>query len=119
MSYEKMCDWMQDVRYPGYSFRIERHGGVYGTMYLQAVFVEPDIVSGKPETQSTRKWKLSEHMTKSEFIQTMFKLCVTSAEHRCREHFRYKGSAVYSPHFDVDALESLCKLKAFDYRESP
>jgi hypothetical protein len=106
---------LQDVRYLDYQFVV--HEGIQG-LYLQANFPEADIVTGKVEQQFTRKWKLSNYMTKSEIIQTAFKCALTSAEHRCREHFRYKGSAVYSPHYDVDELEQLCKRKAFDYRES-
>lgn len=110
-----MLGWMREVRYQDYDFCISQEGD---KVYLQAYFEEPDIVTGNMELQATRKWLLSDHMTKSEFIQTMFKLCITSAEHRCREHFRYKGSAVYSPHFDVDELEKLCKAHKFDYRDS-
>lgn len=113
---QTMRDWLKDVKYLDYTFFIECS---HGEPYLQAVFDEPDIVTGVKEEQHTQKWKLSIHMTKSELIQTAFKCALTSAEHRCREHFRYKGSAVYSPHYDVDELEALCKRKAFDYRESP
>jgi hypothetical protein len=38
-------------------------------------------------------------------------------EHRTREHFRYRGAAVFGPHFDVDALVELCRSKRHDYRE--
>jgi len=116
-SIQEMRGWLEDVRYLDYTFVIVRDGGDDRT-YLQATFMEPDIVTGRNEEQFTRKWKLSPHMTKSELIQTAFKCALTSAEHRCREHFRYKGSAVYSPHYDVDELEKLCKRRGFDYREA-
>ena len=114
---KRMDSWLEDIKYLDYSFAIQFIDP--SNIYLQATFDEPDIVTGVVEQQFTRKWKLSPHMTKSEVIQTAFKCALTSAEHRCREHFRYKGSAVYSPHYDVDELEKLCKAKAFDYRESP
>jgi hypothetical protein len=114
---EWMREQLKDVRYLDYRFSIHADAGT--GIYMQAMFPEADIVTGLVEPQYTRKWKLSIHMTKSELIQTAFKCALTSAEHRCREHFRYKGSAVYSPHYDVDELEALCKRKAFDYRESP
>lgn len=114
---KQMDAWLADVCYLDYEFFIMLVG--MNNIYLQATFMEPDIVTGKVETQYTRKWKLSPHMTKSEVIQTAFKCALTSAEHRCREHFRYKGSAVYSPHYDVDELEKLCKAHKFDYREGP
>ena len=87
-----------------------------GQMYLQASYHEPDVVTGKVELQQTRKWILSEHMTKSEIVQTAFKACLTSMEHRTREHFLYKGERVYSPHYDVEALVDLCRSQRFDER---
>jgi len=108
---------LSEVRYLDYNFGLYDDG--VGTAYLQANFPEADIVTGRIEQQFTRKWRLSEHMTKSEIIQTAFKCCLTSEEHRCREHFRYKGSAVYSPNYDVDELEKLCKAHKFDYRKEP
>lgn len=89
-----------------YTFNVrESHGGVF----LQARYTEPDTYSGVPESQLTRKWLLSPYMTKSEVIQTAFKCCLTSMEHRAREGFRYKGARVFGPHFDVDDLVGLCR----------
>lgn len=70
---------------------------------------EPDVYTGKDETQFTRKWLISPHATKSEIVQTCFKLCITSMEHRCREHFKYMNTRVFGPHFDIDDLVSICK----------
>jgi len=105
---------LTDIRFYDYEFHIHEDSD-FG--YLQATYIEPDIVTGKPERQHTRKWKLSGHMTKSEFVQTAFKCCITSMEHRTREHFRYRNAAVFGPHYDVDTLVELCKARAFDYRE--
>ncbi|WP_347467580.1 hypothetical protein [Burkholderia stagnalis] len=118
MKIEEMRELLRDIRFLDYTFLVVQpvRGG---SPYLQANYVEPDVVTGKPEAQSTRKWQLSLHMTKSEFVQTAFKCCLTSMEHRAREHFRYRGAAVYGPHFDVDALFSLCAAKRFDYRDEP
>lgn len=107
---------LDDVRFYDYAFDIVEVEA--GNPYLQASYVEADIVTGEQEIQKTRKWQLSPHMTKSEFIQTAFKCCITSMEHRAREHFRYKGAAVFGPHFDVDALLELCRAKRHDYREA-
>ncbi|KUZ70706.1 hypothetical protein WI40_14070 [Burkholderia ubonensis] len=118
MKIEEMRELLRDIRFLDYTFLVVQpvRGG---SPYLQASYVEPDVVTGAPEAQSTRKWQLSLHMTKSEFVQTAFKCCLTSMEHRAREHFRYRGAAVYGPHFDVDALLSLCATKRFDYRADP
>ena len=58
-------------------------------------------------------------MVKSEIVQTALKCILTSAEHRVREHFKYRGSRVYGPHFDVEALHELCIARKFDYRKDP
>ncbi|CAB3730470.1 hypothetical protein [Paraburkholderia rhynchosiae] len=116
MTASEMLDILDDVRFYDYQFKVVETNGL--PAYLQATYLEPDIVTGAPEVQHTRKWQLSRHMTKSEFVQTAFKCCITSMEHRTREHFRYKGAAVFGPHFDVDALFELCQARQFDYREA-
>jgi hypothetical protein len=113
MTPQELREILGGIRFYDYEFYVHADSEF---AYLQATYVEPDIVSGKRERQYTRKWRLSEHMTKSEFVQTAFKCCITSMEHRTREHFRYQGHAVFGPHFDVDALLDLCKSRAFDYR---
>jgi hypothetical protein len=114
LNIKQIEDILMQVKYLGYEFTVKSNNGV---MYLQAYYVEPDIVSGKPETQHTRKWQLSEHMVKSEIVQTAFKCVITSAEHRVREHFLYKGKRIFGPHFDVDALVEICEQKRLDYRK--
>ena len=97
------------IKFPGYNFRVV--GMFDGRMptYLQASFMAPcNVDSGEPVQQRTRKWLLSAHMTPSELVQTAFKCVLTSLEHEAREQFRYKGAAIFGPHFHVDRLAELC-----------
>jgi len=95
-----------------YTFHVrEAHGGIM----LSATYIDPDVFSKKPEIQYTRQWRLSPDMTKSEVVQTVFKCCVTSAEHRTREAFLYRGRRVFGPHFNVDDLWAACTQT--DHRE--
>jgi len=86
---------------------VDGHGGIY----LRAEYFEDDIYSNVPERQYTRKWLLSPWMTDSEIIQTCFKMCFTSMEHKTRENFKYKGARIFGPHFNVEDLVTLCKDK--------
>lgn len=96
------------VNYPGYRFQIV--GNFIGSTYLQASFYAPCAVTGgKPVRQTTRKWQLSAHMTPSELVQTALKCVLTSTEHEAREQFRYRGAAIFGPHFNVDQLAALRK----------
>lgn len=89
-----------------YLFEVrEGHGGVF----LQGLYYDRDIYTGRRELQHTRKWLLSPSMTDSEIVQTAFKCAITSAEHRTREAFTYKGARIFGPHFDVDDLVKLCR----------
>lgn len=108
--------WLQCVEYRDWRFQVICDDG---KLYLQLKWMEPCSFTGKPSPQSSRKWLLSAYMTKSEFIQTCLKAVLTAVEHEAREHFKYKGEAVYRPHYDVDALHSLCTSKALDYRKAP
>lgn len=69
--------------------------------------------------QHGRKWKLSRFMTKSEIVQTAFKAILTAEEHEVRERFRYRGAAIFGPHFDVDKLVGLAATPvALDARQT-
>jgi hypothetical protein len=108
---------IKDVEFQNYSIGI--FTSIDGSLYLQAKYMDADIVTGREEVQTTRKWILSEHMTKSELVQTAFKCCLTSMEHRTRESFKYKGKRIFGPHFDVELLVLLCADNGFDVREAP
>lgn len=113
MTVIELENWAMACKYSGYNFHILVREGV---CLLQASYLAEDITSGLFTEQHTRKWIISEHMTKSEFVQTVFKCVMTSMEHRVREGFKYKGKRVFGPHFDVDALHSICKAEHLDYR---
>lgn len=113
MTLDEMREVLTQIEYLDYTFEVVEVEG--GRAFLRAYYDEPDIVTGELERQFTRKWTLSPFMVKSEFVQTAFKCALTSAEHRVREHFTYRGKRVFGPHFDVDALWEICGR--LDYRD--
>jgi hypothetical protein len=115
MNIDEMVEVLRDLQFGDYSFSVTESSK--GAIYLQAQYPESDIVSGKLEVQHTRKWLLSEHMTKSELVQTAFKCCLASVEHNARETFKYRGKRIFGPHFDVDQLVELCGTKCLDVRK--
>jgi hypothetical protein len=118
LSLNQIRDVLGLVDYPGYAFQI--HGGTDGKpMYLQAAFEARCSVSGLMETQHTRKWLLSPHMTPSEVVQTALKCVLTSVEHEAREQFRYRGQAIFGPHFSVEDLVRLAQAGRLDARPAP
>lgn len=101
--------YLDDVDYLNYRFEVrESHGGVF----VQANYFDFDVET--PRGQTTRKWLLSPEMTESEIVQTAFKCCLTSAEHRAREDFNYRGYRVFGPHYDVNDLIGLCQVNRND-----
>lgn len=114
MSIDEIKLIVADIHYQDYTIEVFEKNGV---PYLQGRYLEPDIVTGDPTDQHTRKWMLSEHMVESEIVQTALLLALTSAEHRVREHFKYQGQRVFSPHFDVKAFQQLSRDKRFEYRK--
>ena len=103
------------VHYPQYKLTVTTDGR--GEMYLQGSYIEADIFTGKEEIQKTRRWFISPEMSTSELVQTAFKCIITSAEHRVREHFKYKGELVFGPHFNVEDLYNLAKVAKLDQRK--
>lgn len=116
MTIDEMRSLVGHCDFEDYSFGVIQDDR--GSIYLRAAYREPDVHTGEDAVQKTRRWLLSPAMTKSEIVQTAFKCIVTSMEHRAREHFLYKGLAIFGPHFDVDALFDLASEGALDRREA-
>lgn len=105
MTIEAAREIVRDLSFPGYEFIVVRLGDADGHFYLQARFQAADANAPEHiEQQTTRKWLLSVHMTRSELVQTALKCVLTSVEHEAREQFTYRGRRVFGPHFSVDAL---------------
>ena len=85
--------------------------------YLQVSFMGKCSVTGKVTEQKGRKWMLSEHMTKSELVQTAFLAVKQALEHEAREQFLYYGEPIFRPHFDVEYLWDLSLEGRLDYRK--
>ncbi len=104
------------IHFPGYTFTVLDSGGYSGKVFLQAQFHSPCADTGQLTLQKTRKWYLSEHMTESELVQTALKCVLTAIEHEAREQFKYKGQAIFGPHFNVNDLVELAKSGSKDER---
>lgn len=102
-------DWLNEVSYPGYEFRVLESRT--GAIYLQAAYMEADTVTGQIEEQLTRRWLLSPHMLKGEVVSTAFLCVMTSMEHRVREWFLYQNKPVFHPHYNIDALATICEAR--------
>lgn len=103
---------LNEISFPGFVFKLVTDGP--HAFLLRATFVAAD-----GSVQTTRKWRLSHVMAKSEFVQTAMKLVLTALEHEARERFLYRGQAVFGPHFDVEALHELAAAGRFDGRGAP
>lgn len=98
----KVYEILADVQYLDWVFFVGADGP---RLYLQVTF----DMDGSHWTG--RKWLLSSHMTKSEIVQTAFKAVMTAVEHEVRESFTYRAAAIFGPHYDVDALLSICDAR--------
>lgn len=109
---ERVSAWLASVSYRDWVFHLGKEPD--GRLWLQVRFVADG------EDQHGRKWMLSPCMTKSELIQTAMAAVITAQEHEAREHFLYRGKAVFGPHFNVDKLAELCTDgRALDVRAEP
>lgn len=103
---EILQSYLQDVQYLNWKFSVFMDDD---RPYLQLGFWEQDARStGELVWQTSRKWLLSPHMTKSEVVQTAFKAVMTAVEHETREKFCYKKQPIFNPHYNVDLLFELC-----------
>lgn len=72
--------------------------------YVQWEWDGEDAVTGEETRLRSRKWRLSEYMTDSEFVQTCFAAALQAEEHECRESFHYGEYRPFHPHIELDAL---------------
>lgn len=105
---DQIQEILSEVKYGNMEFHV---GQKDNTLFLQLRWNGVDTYTNAAERQHSRKWQLSEYMTKNEIIQTAFKACLTAEEHECRERFRYKNKSIFGPHFDVDTLAEICSKK--------
>lgn len=115
MTLEEIRAVVAQCAFESFDFRVIALGEHF---VLQATWSEIDIVTDRYATQHSRKWLLSPHMTRSEIVQTCYKLAITAVEHRARETFKYRGCRIFGPHFDVDRLHQLCVERGFDVRDT-
>lgn len=117
-TFHDFAEILRDVRYnkPGWAIELLK---VKEQVFLKIVFKGACAETGRAELQHGRKWYLSPHMTRSEVVATAFKAILTAEEHEVREHFKYKGAAVFGPHFNVERLVELAgREDARDVRKS-
>lgn len=84
--------------------------------WIQWVWTDEDHIHGGEFECKGRKWRISEYMTDSEFVQTAFAAAKMCLEHEAREAFKFHGRPVMRPHFDVYKLMELCDLGAVSKR---
>lgn len=84
-----------------YAVVLEDDGNCF---YLQVRSWVFNTASKGPEMLTGRKWRISYHCCKSEFVRTVYKAVEAFVLHELQEDFKYKGVAIYNPHIDPDAL---------------
>lgn len=114
MSANYFKEILKDVQYRNWKFLVGIDGSRH---YLQVRFLALDAVHGGAKYETGRKWFLSDHMTRSEVVQTALKAVLTAEEHEARENFLYNGKRIFGPHIDVDALWEACDRT--DFRKEP
>lgn len=100
-TFERAYCLLADLKCGDMNWRLSVSGGA---IMLQATFPAPDCNTGKEVEQRGRKWYISPHMTNSEIVQTAFLAAKVAMEHELREMFKYKGKAIFGPHFSSDQL---------------
>lgn len=109
MKLSQALEVLSQCDFPGYAFSIYKDGIFF---LLQGIYFERDAAKPDnpiPVKQLTRIWAVPIDWTPDQLIQTVFKCVLTSKEHSVREHFKYRGKAIFGPHFKADDLVKLCE----------
>jgi hypothetical protein len=98
-------DTVSAVTHPDFRYEVTVEHDV---PYLRVLPVQGrDARTAEPLEWSSRKWRLSLHMTDGEIVQTALKATLTAVEHETRELFTFMGESIFDPHYDVYQLLAL------------
>lgn len=112
MSFPEIQNIVANLSIGDMTFLIKRDGE---RPYLQVYCSRGiDTKTGNMTSWTSRKWMLSYHMTVTEVVRTAYKAYITALEHEAAEVFQYKGQSIYSPHFDVEKLVTVCENGEFE-----
>lgn len=119
---EQAEEWLSEIKltgeqYVSWRFVIRMDGA---RPYMQIICDEDTCnMTGEPMGWSSRKWFLSTHMVKTEFVRTAYKVFVGAVMHEADEQFTYQGQTIFDPHMNVDKLAELRSLgeEAIEARE--
>jgi len=101
------------VKYRDWKFVVQQEdisrGGHWDIdLHIRAEWLAPDNVTGAPEKQQSRWWRVSKHSRKNELINAAFACVKMAEEHEMRENFKYmfegEWTMPYNTHTDVDWL---------------
>ncbi len=102
----------------GWSFKMGHNTWDDGYIQVQHIGGECNH-GGGPMDWTGRKWKVSQHMTSSEFVQTAFMAVMAAVEHEVREGFKFRGLDIFNPHMDLEALVEFRLNKKLSARTPP
>lgn len=105
MTLHRFKDLTDNIQYkPGWEFEYIQEGGRWSMRVTFWDVAATAFPNQRPHKQNGRWFRLSEHMTDGEVVQTAFLAIKLCEEHECRETFRYKGVALFGPHIDLRVL---------------
>lgn len=99
---EKFREILGRLSYRDWTFHLGKDA--IGLYYLQLRWPDFDVRTDEITAHSGRKWRLSQHMTRSEVVQTALAAVLAAEEHEARERFLYLGRRIFWPTMNVDAL---------------
>lgn len=97
---------VDDIALPE-NFRIVFEQEPGGQPYLQIACLRPDTFTGEMGEGRGRPARLTENVTRSEVVFTVWGLFESYVIHEAREAFLYRGRRVLGPHMDIDAIWSV------------
>jgi hypothetical protein len=113
---DRFDEVLSRIEYPGYSFVVSNKGENF---FMQVRCTALCNVTNAPMRWRGRKWLLSRHMVDGEIVQTALKAVFTALEHEAREKFKYRGQAIFDPHYDIEQLVNLRKSQAAIKERTP
>lgn len=102
---------LADISYkPGWEFELEiRLDTGKECWFLRLSCPVIDALDGVTPRRAYGRWWEIPYKTRGDVARTAFMACLVMEEHECREGFRYKGKAIYGPHFDIDVLADIAE----------
>jgi hypothetical protein len=84
-----------------------------GQVWFEIVARRPDVDTGRVGIGRGGKRFVTDQMSNSTIVRSIFGALVSYEEHECREGFAFDGKRIFGPHISIEALADVADRQEY------